>query len=98
MDVAYSTNRVPIRLTDERWSHIVEAHDDMFEYYDDCLRAIEQPDFVLKGMRGTLRAVRSYGSNRYLLVTYREFGRHDGFLITAYFVSRINRRNIVWQR
>jgi hypothetical protein len=28
VDVAWSVNRVPIRLTDERWSHIVNAHDE----------------------------------------------------------------------
>jgi len=98
MDVAYSINRVPIRLTEERWSHIVDAHDDMIEYYDDCLRAIEQPDFVLHGMRATLSAVKSYGRSRYLMVTYREISKDDGFIITAYFVRRINRRNIIWQR
>jgi hypothetical protein len=30
MDIAFSINRVPIRLTDERWRHIVENRDEMF--------------------------------------------------------------------
>jgi len=29
MEIAYSVNRVPIRLTDERWGHIVNSHDDL---------------------------------------------------------------------
>ena len=28
-NIAYSINGVPIRLTAERWLHIVENHDDM---------------------------------------------------------------------
>ena len=34
-DITYSVNNVPIRLTDERWIHIVENHDDMAGYYFD---------------------------------------------------------------
>jgi len=30
MDIAYSINGVPIRLTNERWYHIVENRDEMF--------------------------------------------------------------------
>jgi hypothetical protein len=29
MDVAYSVDGVPVRLTSERWFHIVENHDDL---------------------------------------------------------------------
>jgi hypothetical protein len=98
MDVAYSVNGVPIRLTKERWFHIVNARDEMAGYNDDCLRCIEAPDLVLAGYRGSLKAIKGYGRNRYLVVIYRELSADDGFVITAYFVRRINRRNIVWRR
>lgn len=39
-DVALSVDGVPIRLTDERWVHIVENHDDLAGYYDDVLEAV----------------------------------------------------------
>ena len=29
MEIVKSVNNVPIRLTDERWIHIVENHDDL---------------------------------------------------------------------
>ncbi len=32
MDIAISKSGVPIRLTNERWYHIVENHDDLAEY------------------------------------------------------------------
>lgn len=98
METAYSVNHVPIRLTDERWVHILGSHDDLAGYYDDCLRAIEEPDLVLAGTRGSLKAVKGYGRNRYLVVIYRELSPTDGFVITAYFSHRISRRRIVWRR
>lgn len=97
MDIATSVNGVPIRLTDERWSHIVNARDDIAGYYDDCLRVVEEPDLILAGYRGSLKAVKGFGRNRYLVVVYRELSQEDGFIITAYFVSRINRRKTVWR-
>ncbi len=36
MEIAISVNGVPIRLTDERWSHIVNAHDDLAGYSKSC--------------------------------------------------------------
>lgn len=98
MDVAYSINSVPVRLTDERWSHIVKSHDDMAAYFDDCLWVVERPDLVLSGNRGTLIAVRGYGKQGYLNVVYREVSSEDGFVITAYFSHKISRRKVVWQR
>ena len=48
MDVVISQSDVPIRLTDERWFHIVENHDDVAGYYDEVLEAIEDPDMILR--------------------------------------------------
>jgi hypothetical protein len=98
VDIAYSVNGVPIRLTSERWLHVTSARDDLAGYYDDCLQVIENPDLVLQGTRGSLKAVKGYGRNRYLVVIYKELSATDGFVITAFFVRRIDRRRIVWQR
>lgn len=51
MDTALSVEGVPIRLTAERWFHVVENHDDLAGYYDDVLETIENPDFVMRGYR-----------------------------------------------
>jgi hypothetical protein len=98
MDIAVSVKGVPIRLTEERWMHIVNNHDELAGYYDDCLRVIEEPDLVLAGTQGSLKAVKGYGRNRYLVVLYREVSTEDGFVITAYFVGSIKRRRILWRR
>jgi hypothetical protein len=76
--------------------HIVENHDDLAGHYDDCLDTIEEPDFVLRGYGGSLIAVRGAGRRRYLAVVYKELGDDDGFVITAYFTSKVNRDTQVW--
>lgn len=98
MDVALSVEGVPIRLTAERWFHIVENHDDLASYYDDVLETVENPELVLRGYRSSLIAVRGYGRQRYLAVIYRQVSREDGFIITAYFTGKIERKKAIWKR
>lgn len=98
MDIAYSLNDIPIRLTEERWFHIVENHDDLAGYYDDVLTVVETPELVLPGHKGSLIAVQNYGKDRYLAVIYRELSVDDGFIITAYFTSKIDRKKAIWQQ
>ncbi len=96
-EIACSVNGVPIRLTEERWRHIVTKRPYMASYRDACLETIERPDLVLRGYRGAFVAVRGYGRKCYLCVVYREVSPTDGFVITAYFQTRIDRRRAVWR-
>lgn len=98
MDVVYSVDHVPIRLTAERWFHIVENHDDMAGHYDNVLITIENPDFILRGFRNSLIAVRGAGRNRYLNVVYKRTSEEDGFVITAYFTHKIDRNKAIWKK
>ena len=98
MDIVYSVNNVPIRMTTERWFHIVENHDDLAGYYEEILQTIEEPDIVVKGYGGALIALRGFGKKCYLGVMYKETSSEDGFIISAYFTSKINRRNIIWKK
>jgi hypothetical protein len=96
-DVAYSIGGVPIRLTAERWRHIVEHHDDVAGRYDECLATVEAPDLLLRGYGGALIATRGIGLERWLAVIYKEVSPDDGFILTAYTTRRINRNAIVWR-
>lgn len=98
MEIVYSVEGVPIRLTRERWFHIVENHNDLAGYYDDVLNTVEQPELILRGYNASLIAVRGYGRRGYLQVVYRQRSQQDGFIITAYFSSKINRKQIIWQQ
>ena len=100
MDVAYSKRGVPIRLPPDRWTHIVEHHDDLAGYRDGVLETIESPDVIARGKTGELLAVRTM-DDRSLVVVYREVARTDGFVITAFFTTqpdRIRKRGLVWQK
>ncbi len=98
MDSVTSIAGIPIRLTEERWFHIVENHDDLAGYYDDVLATVAEPDLIMSGYGGSLIAVRAYGRQRYLCVIYRQASRADGFIITAYFSSKINRKKALWKK
>ena len=77
---AVSKNGVPIRLTEERWFHIVENHDELAGLSDEVLLTIEDPDFIVKGWTDELLAVRKINE---LVVVYKEVG-NDGFIITGF--------------
>jgi len=98
MDIAYSKNGVPILLHYERWYHITENHDDLASYYHDILETIENPDFIVRGNKGTLKATKNLGKNRWLTVIYREVSKKDGFVITAYFLDKRPKGEIIWQQ
>ena len=98
MDFTISRNNVPIRLTSERWFHIVENHEEVAGYYDEVLETVEEPDIILRGYKGSLVAVKNYGHKKYLMVIYREISTNDGFIITAYFNNKIDRRKAIWKK
>lgn len=100
MEIIKSLNAVPIRLTDERWIHIVENHDDMAGHYESVLATLESPDYVIEGYEGALIALRHETEGKFLAVVYKEIGKADGFIITACFTSKIKleREVIIWQR
>lgn len=98
MDIAYSINGVPIRLTEERWEHIVRNKPYMSSYYEKLFDAIENPTWVLRGNQGALVAVLSLSRQNYLHVVYREVSQNDGFIITAFISRKVNKRTIVWPK
>jgi hypothetical protein len=59
------------------------------------------PDVVYEGDGGELLAVSIRSAQRYLVVVYREVSPSDGFVITAFFTTRIGkieRRRVVWTK
>lgn len=49
MDIVHSKNNIPIRLSNERWSHITEEHCEMAGLRYEILETIENPDHILEG-------------------------------------------------
>ena len=81
--------------------HIVEHHDEVAGHYHDVLETVRNPDAVYDGDAGELLAISSRYAPRYLVVAYRELSRTDGFVITAFFTTRlrqIERRRLAWKK
>lgn len=93
-----------MRLTHERWSHIVESHDYLAGHLDLVVETASNPDCVVTGLRDELLAVKRYDETaigaKHVVVAYKEQGQ-DGFIITAFMTSKIDKllkRGIQWQK
>lgn len=98
IDRAKSKNGVSVRLTDERWTHIVEEHSEMAGLRPEVMETITDPSMILEGQYGVLMAAREILSGKYVVVVYRESG-HDGFIITSFMTRRqrfLGRRKRLW--
>jgi len=97
-----SQGGVPVRLTEERWNHIVSRHPEMLNCREQVLETLADPDMVQQGDFGELLAVREYDElklGRFVVVVYREACPDDGFALTAYLAGRPSlRRRIIWKR
>ena len=47
LGLSHSINGVPIRLTDERWEHILDSHPELASFRETLLDAVENPDYIL---------------------------------------------------
>jgi len=98
LGIVDSVNGVRIRLTDERWEHILDSHPEMASCRETILDAVENPDYILTSRRGALAAVMVLGRKAFLHVFYVEKGRHDGFILSAYLEGEMDKRKIVWRK
>ncbi|MFN4082855.1 MAG: hypothetical protein ACK4K9_04425 [Bacteroidia bacterium] len=100
MDVATSTNNVPIRLTAERWHHISVGHPEVAEYYFEILETIQFPDAVYEVKFNELLAIKAFPklNDKFVVVVYKKVSSFDGFVITSYLTNKIkeflNRKKI----
>jgi hypothetical protein len=97
-EAVYSKNRVPIRLTDERWAHITEEHSELAGLRLEIVETVANPTEIFAGNRGELLAVREVEPGKYLVVVYRE-ALQDGFIITAFLTRKgqaLRRRQQLW--
>ena len=99
--VAISVNGVPIRLTDERWEHIVIGHPELKELFTEVINTIREPLSVRLGNNDELLAIQELEAGKYIVVVYREINTKDGFVITAFITKKIKqmqRRLQLWPK
>lgn len=104
-----SINGVPIRLSKERWLHVIEHHEELEPFQREIVLTIADPDLVYLSpvsLKPSYAAVKSIpklveaGLARNLIVHYREVSHSDGFILTALVMSdeRVERRFRLWRR
>lgn len=102
--IVISKNGIPIRLTLERWAHIIESHDYMAGNQDLVLETVESPDYIIKGEKDEIIVVKHYDktsiSEKYLVVIYKE-SQKDGFVITSFMTTnkeRLLKKEVLWPK
>jgi len=98
LGIAHSVNGVPIRLTDERWEHILFRRPEMASFIETVLDGVEDPEYILRGYKGTLIEVVHLGERSYLNVVYRELSQAAGFIITARIHRKLDKSKIIRRR
>lgn len=91
-----------IRLTDERWQHIL-IHPEMSGQYNRMVETLFDPDFVIATVKD--KTVYTYQrlyestpvTRKYMTVAVKILP-DDAFILTAFFTSRMKKGDIQWQR
>lgn len=106
--IVRSTNNVIIRITKERWEHIITRHP-LEEHLSDILTTITTPEMIFVPPEGypqqklAIKSFKSFiekGLALNLTVHYKELPSEDGFLITAFVISqkRLERMMRKWKK
>ena len=103
MLIVRSHNNVPIRLTEERWQHIVHRHPEMDDQRERVLETLAEPELIQQGDFSELLAIRFYSetplTSKFLVVAYREISLEDGFIVTAYLTNRPSTKRVTqWKQ
>lgn len=82
-------NDVPIRLTEERWLHIIEFHRELDRFQPEILFTVASPDKLyhsppeVKANFGAAKVfdrLSEFGLARNLVVHYKEVSQSNGFI------------------
>jgi hypothetical protein len=107
--VVKSINNFNIRLTEERWLHIIEYHKELEDFQSEILLTIVEPDIVYSSpmdVEPNLAAVKEItslvdkGLAKNLVVHYKEPLLASGFILTAFVMSdkKLKKRFKLWRR
>lgn len=103
LGISKSLNGVSIRLTKERWNHIIKAHQEIDpKGFKKFMKVITNPEFILKGSKNELLAVQKVPRKKlWIVIPYKEETEQDGFVLTAYFTSDLIwlfKKEIIWSK
>ena len=96
---AVSVNKKKIRLTTERWFHISQNHPEIAGDAFTVLEVVDDPDWVLEGLKDESLAVKKVG-RKYFVTVYKE-EKKDGFVLTAFITKHkkwLFKRKVIWKK
>jgi len=98
-----SKNGIQIRLTEERWNHIITSHLEIDpKDFKGIISVVEDPDYILKGDLDELLAVKKKPRSKlWIVVPYKELTKNDGFVLTAYITTDYHwlfQREVIWNK
>jgi len=92
-----------VRLSRRVLNHIVARHPEVSAYTHKILETVQNPDLIIRGLRGELKATKFYTElhigPKSVVVVYRElYG--EKVIITAYFTSNVARvkGEVIWRK
>ncbi len=92
-----------IKLSKKTLDHIVARHPEVAAYTHEIVETVQNPDLVIRGLRGELKALKFYTElhigSKYLVVIYREL-HEEKVIITAYFTSNVTKvkGEVIWRK
>ena len=91
-----------VRLTDERYNHILE-HEEMNELSNKIEKVLSEPDYIIQSVVDTnvniftrFYITKSFGG-KYLCVVIK-YLLDDAFIITSYITNKLPKGETIWQR
>ena len=102
MDIVFtiSKNGIVVRLTEERWRHIVLMHSNLADKQNQVLATVKNPEYIFKGKANELLAVSVLSKRGYIVVVYKE-SANDGFIITAFETTDklwLFKKELIWNK
>ncbi|MCP8320967.1 MAG: hypothetical protein H3Z52_08510 [archaeon] len=92
-----------IKLSKKVLDHIIARHPEVAVCVNEIVETVQNPDLVVKGLRGELKALKFYTELhiglKYLAVVYREL-HEEKVIITAYFTSNVAKvkGEVIWRK
>ncbi|MCW3133432.1 MAG: hypothetical protein N2V78_03790 [Methanophagales archaeon] len=84
-----------IRLTEERRKHITISHIDKEGKQKLLQKTVQDPDMIIRRVLDEVKAEKFFQKThlglKYLVAAYKEVDKEDGFILTAYKASKINK-------
>jgi len=98
--ITSSKNGILIRLTEERWKHVVLMHPGFTNKQKQILNTVKNPDYIFQGKSEELLAVSKLSKRTYFVVVYKE-ETNDGFIITAFDTTDtvwLFNKDLIWSK